>query len=166
MPRSSSALLALALLAACGPASVSGTVAGESIDSSDAIAEKTSVPVVGDSLHVVIGGDTSDLCADFSQGILRKSSSRLEFTLLKLGKSLAPGAYPIKDGAIAAATKLDSACGDVLTRVASGGTVTITSIEAATIEGTFDLTFDADHVEGSFSAALCSNSSTRLQSCK
>ena len=48
----------MALAAACGPASVSGTVGGASIDSSDAIAEKTSIPVLGDALHVVIGGDS------------------------------------------------------------------------------------------------------------
>lgn len=167
-------LSALALLApiavACSPADVTGTVGGQSIDSSDAIAAKSSIPLVGGEIvTLAIGGDSSDLCADFAAGRVRKESSRLEIAVTQIGSPLQLGAYQINKlgtGAVVRALKLDSGCGTLLNKVASGGTVTITGIDTDGYEGTFQVSFDGDQLAGSFAARLCARASVDTTVCE
>lgn len=161
--------LSLAALFACGcgPASVTGTVGGNPIDSQDAVAELSTGIV--DTLHVVIGGSSSDLCQDLSQGVLHQGQSLLQLDIV-VGQ-IADSSYAIgvgSNGIVSAeASKLDTACGDILKRGASGGTITLTKIAGSDIEGSFDLTFDGgDHLTGSFQAPLCANTAVDLKTCQ
>jgi hypothetical protein len=167
--------LALALVPAlcalaCGPADVSGTVGGQSIDSSDAIASKSSIPIVGGEIvTLAIGGDSSDLCADFAAGVVRKESSRLDIAVTQLGSPLQLGAYQVGKlgtGAMVRAVKLDSGCGQLLDKVASDGSVTITAIDTDGYEGTFLVSFDGEQLSGSFAARLCARASVDKTTCE
>jgi hypothetical protein len=158
------------LALACSPADVSGTVGGQSIDSSDAIAAKSSIPLIGGEIvTLAIGGDSADLCADFAAGRVRKESSRLEIAVTQVGSPLQLGAYQVArlgTGALVRAVKLDSGCGALLNKVASDGTVTITGIDTDGYEGTFQVSFDGDQLAGSFVARLCANASVDQKSCE
>jgi hypothetical protein len=146
------------LLAACGPASVEGSVAGVEVDDSDAIATRGSLLGL-DVLHVVIGGDTSNLCADFAAGALQAKTSLLELSVLARG--LAARGYAVgASGDIVAAnvTSFDAACGVSMRKAATTGRVTLTKVDGAAVEGSFTLRFDGDTLEGEFAAPLCAKS--------
>ncbi len=53
-------------------------------------------------------------------------------------------------------TKFDATCQST-GESATSGTVTFTRVDACGVVGTFDLTFNADHVTGSFAAPACAN---------
>jgi hypothetical protein len=163
--------LALALLlSACGPASVSGNVAGNSFDDDNVVGRLSQVAGLR-QVDVVIGGKGSeDLCRDLTRGDLRQGSTYLTITLSRRGDPL-PGDYPVggipfldERVANAFASRLDSACGDVLRKAATGGTVTLTEA-GADLRGTFDLLFGEDRLTGSFRAPLCSATSLTLDRC-
>jgi len=63
-----------------------------------------------------------------------------------------PSTGNVFSGATFGAT--DGACGETSV-AATAGTVTITSASSAHLAGTFDITFGADHVSGTFSAGQC-----------
>jgi hypothetical protein len=154
-----SALLAMtALLAACGPASIDGTVAGVAVDDSDAIATRGGLLGV-DVLHLVIGGDTSTMCADFASGTLRSKASLLELSVLARGLTARTYAVGASGDIVGAkVTKLDAACGAAMTRDATAGSVTLTRVDGEAVEGRFALRFDRDELEGDFAAPLCAKS--------
>jgi hypothetical protein len=147
-----------ALLAACGPASIDGTVAGVAVDDSDAIATRGGLLGV-DVLHVVIGGDTSALCTDFAAGTLRSKASLLELSVLARGLGARTYAVGASGDIVGAkVTKLDAACGAAMTKDATSGSVTLTKVDGEGVEGRFTLTFDRDRLEGDFAAPLCAQS--------
>jgi hypothetical protein len=148
-------LVASALGLACGPASVDGTVAGVSIDDSDAMASRGSLLGV-DVLHVVVGGDTSSLCGDFSDGTLRSKASLLELSVLARGLDARTYAVGASGDIVGAkVTKLDAACGRAMTKEATSGSVTLTKVDGEGVEGRFTLRFDRDMLEGDFAAPPC-----------
>ncbi len=157
------------LVGGCGPASVDGTVNGDSMDSSDAVAELNQGSLV-DTLHVVIGGSTSDLCQDLSQGILHQGSTMLQLSIV--AGTVQAQSYGIGTNISAAtmvgatASKFDSACGDVLNASATGGTITLTKVGGSDVEGSFDLVFKSGHLTGTFTASLCANTAVDLKSCQ
>lgn len=153
------------VLAACGPASVSGSIAGQSVDSSDAIG---SLSLGNRVMSVVIGGNTSDLCADLAGKIARKDAGYLTLDIAQLDP-IQPGTYVVGGGnAIVGADSShnDTGCGKILQKSASSGTITIDKLDGPTINGSFMLQFGADKVDGSFQAKLCSTTSLDTKTCQ
>jgi hypothetical protein len=72
--------------------------------------------------------------------------------------SVAPGTYMVVSqgfGASASYALTDQNCLPALTENATSGTVTISSV-GSSVNGSFDLMFDSDHLTGTFSAPICS----------
>jgi hypothetical protein len=161
----------LAIVIGCGPASVSGEVAGTAIDSSDAIFDSGSF-LGNDLLSVVVGGPSSDLCVDMAAGVAHASESFLSLTISK--GTIGLGAHAIgssigSEGVVsvsAGASKLDTACGDILKQSAKSGTITLTEKTATRVQGSFDLLFGTDHVTGSFDARACAKTGLDLKTCQ
>jgi hypothetical protein len=78
------------------------------------------------------------------------------------GTRVAPGAYsvvPSGFGASAGYAADDSNCNETASARASSGTVTLTTVTASQVTGSFSLTFDGtDMVTGTFSAPICTYS--------
>jgi hypothetical protein len=54
----------------------------------------------------------------------------------------------------------DQTCGSPTGESATGGTVTITTVDACSASGTFDVTLNQDHISGTFTARKCTNAAT------
>lgn len=155
-------------LAACGPASISGTVGGQSLDASDAVyrQETLTIPFFGTSqtTQVVIGASPDSLCADLATGLQRKNGSSLVLTFVD---AVVVGEYVISgnDSKVhARASKLDAVCASLVNESAGAGKVVVTRIEGG-LAGTFDLAFGADRLVGSFSAVNCASSFVSVKNC-
>jgi hypothetical protein len=147
--------LAAGLLAACGTVTVEGTVAGITVDDSDAIAGRSAFFGV-DTLQVVIGGGTEALCEELSAGTLRRSASLLELSIVTQGLSARSYGVGTADGLVGATvTQLDAACGAATTRRATAGSIRLSQLDGTVVEGSFTLDFDGDRLTGDFGAASC-----------
>jgi hypothetical protein len=152
------------ILVGCGPASVSGEVAGTPIESSDAIFHEGTFLV--DSVEIRIGGPTSDMCADIAAGRATKGGTALTLSITKDAVGVGTHTVGTSGGlTVASAEKLDTACSDVLKKFASSGTITITTKETTRIQGSFDLLFDSDHLTGSFDARACADTTVDVKTC-
>jgi hypothetical protein len=166
--RGNTALFLALALTACGPASVSGTVGGQSVDVSDAVFEKrtTTIPFLGTltSTTVVIGSSPASLCEDLAAGIKRKGTSRVS---LVFSDSVVVGEYVVGNGdskVQAGVSKLDAVCSSLVSQSAGAGKVVITRVSDE-ISGTFDLAFGADRITGAFSAHACVNGFVAEKNC-
>jgi hypothetical protein len=164
-------VLAAGLAAACGPASVSGTVGGKSLDSSDATGKRSTF-LGTTTAEVWIGGNTTNLCADISAGVRRMNATYLKLSFGEQG-GLVPGQFaiggiPVVDSKYAAASTIimDSACNDAVNKDAGGGSITLESFSDTQLKGSFSLAFGADMVSGSFTAATCGWTSTSQSACQ
>jgi hypothetical protein len=76
------------------------------------------------------------------------------------GPVTAPGTFTLLGTSLdgnsfgAAWTSVDASCNPTSVQ-ATGGTIDLTEVTASQLEGTFDLTFGADHLTGSFTASNC-----------
>ena len=76
------------------------------------------------------------------------------------GPVTAPGTFTLLGSTIggnsfgAAWTSVDASCNPTSVQ-ATGGTIDLTEVTASQLKGTFDLTFGADHLTGSFTASDC-----------
>jgi prepilin-type processing-associated H-X9-DG protein len=80
------------------------------------------------------------------------------------------GSYPVIDPLQRAAssgeaegdfTTADSKCASPIAEPSKKGTLTITSVDASHVTGTFDVTFADGHVTGSFDASICAPMTTK-----
>lgn len=85
---------------------------------------------------------------------------------MRLGRALEPSAYAVGSEATVTAERVDSACGNVFRATASSGTVTLTGISTSGYEGTFQIQFGGDSLEGAFLAAPCASATVDLKSCE
>jgi hypothetical protein len=74
--------------------------------------------------------------------------------------SIPPGTYPLgyANGMAAQVsyTSADAMCQTTLNEIAKSGSITITQVTSATVDGSFDATFaSGDHLSGKFSAPVC-----------
>jgi len=114
----------------------------------------------------------SDACATlYTSKRVPRSSVAMSFQLITLadgslsGPVTAPGTFSLLTAGVSTGEfgvnwdTIDASCNDTSTS-ATGGSVTVTAVSASRLEGTFDLTFGADHVTGSFSASNCAATAT------
>jgi len=166
------AMAALVLLAGCGSAgSVSGTVSGNALSAKDGFGN--SAAVEGGRTVTILLGDQSGLC-DAARS--NKEPKGLTFLLISLSDATVNGTsvtlstpsagdYNVASAqnamqgknAVASFSKSDASCRGT-SLFANSGTVTVKSIDATTgkASGTFDLTFQSDHLTGSFEVDGCS----------
>jgi len=148
--------------AACSSApstSVNGTVAGSTLAAQDAIfADMTGASTTGTVLGIT---SARAFCDDVTKNQLPKNAVGLSIQLVSNGGVVtAPGTFNLlgtSSGTAffgAAWDALDATCNSTTTH-ATAGTVTVTSISASQLTGTFDITFGSDHVSGSFDASSC-----------
>lgn len=113
----------------------------------------------------VIAPDTLGVCADFQQHASPANTHALALAVhqpLSGGPAIAAGAYPVTTnlavlGAMVTWDMWDASC-SLGALSATSGQVTLTTVTASELGGTFDLTFsNGDHVTGSFDVPACSN---------
>ncbi len=169
-------ILAAAFLAcgACGggsssPASVSGTMSGQSMDARDALSKVVTVGT--DSVGAILISNSPNTCAKLSAN---QQPRNAKWIVIAIGtqsgsRASAPtgtGNYTVySQAAIVGATgnvalavyaATDANCVAVSRIEATSGTVVLTRVDSSGYSGTFDVTFsDASHVTGSFSASTC-----------
>jgi hypothetical protein len=151
--------LVVAVFGACSssstsPGSVSGTIQSKSYVVADSIA------LVGDGGVEIALSSGANACTSTVQ-------HPGETALLLLLYGTAAGTYMVTDtqgsnGAVAEANVLDASCVNVADNdvLATAGTINLTTASGGVFAGTFDLTFGADHVTGSFDATQCASKPT------
>jgi hypothetical protein len=155
------------IAAACGggPASVSGTVGGVTVQSSDAL---FGVPGGSTSGTVLAITSIGAACSKVTTGTSFKGpATALSIELVQNGGAVtSPGTFPELSSAQGSTSAFagsfdswDASCSDTTTPI-SGGTVTITAVSASSLTGSFDLTLGNDHITGSFNAPNCAGLAT------
>ena len=170
-------LLAAALLAcaACGggndssPATVNGTINGQGMGAQDAVSNVLSAGT--DSLGFIFVTNAANTCAKVSAGQIPRNGKAIAIFIGMQSASgiSAPattGPYSVLNPAAGSQTgnvalavyqSVDASCTPNADLAATGGTVTLTRIDASGYAGTFDMTFsDNSHVTGNFTANKCS----------
>lgn len=163
--------LSLLLAAGCrGLPTVSGSVEGRQLSSKDAAAEINGDSVIGNTqgpgIFVEIG-NFDNICQFIQQspGVAKASATILLFGVATPNHEVGVGTYsitfPASTGSLTAAAfaeflAFDGACHNAVSgSLASGGSVTFTTVAASEVDGSFDLRFPAGHLTGSFSVPPC-----------
>ncbi len=103
----------------------------------------------------VVLADFANICGILSSNALKANSNVLDFHY-SAKTALVAGNYPAQTGPLDAQyANYDATCNSPKGESASGGMVTITQIDSTQIVGSLDLTFNTDHVTGSFTAPVC-----------
>jgi len=142
---------------AVGSASVTGTLLGNTLAAKDAVSNP------GNGTPFVVITDFSGVCA-MGLNNLKKSSSGLLFDFLTTS-TISVGTVNVGADLDVQYATYDATCNSPAGESSTGGSVNITKADACTIEGTFDVTLNSDHVTGSFKAPNCASSSDAGQSC-
>jgi hypothetical protein len=174
------AAAALALLGACGggsgqtynltgSGSMTGTISSQPMTVSDAVSN--TVSQTGGSAGAMIISSAANQCQLINARRTLKSGSALAIVFgIQSGNTVAvptPGIYTVHtletingfQGMVAAVQFAvnDATCTTTTGPVeATGGTLTVTRVDATGYTGSFDLTFGSDHVTGTFSTGTCS----------
>jgi hypothetical protein len=154
------------------PASVNGTIGGQSMSAKDAISGVLALQSNG-SVGVVLITTIANTCSEFSGGHGPKSAQAIVIALANVGTSSlspaqTPGDYTIYDAnatnpgpnlAAVAYETTDATCNQTTSLQASSGKVTLTRADSKGYAGTFDVTFPngGGHVTGEFDTANCSS---------
>jgi hypothetical protein len=157
--------IAALVFAACGPASVSGTLAGRTLDDTDAVGHLDTIAGI-DTLGIVIGATQKDICTDLTSGTGVNDGSYLQLQIA--ADTVKKGTYGLglADGLVfAKAKRLNGSCSDVLGRTASGGSITLDEVTGDRVRGSFTLAFDGDKLEGTFNVRLCATTSLDFKIC-
>jgi hypothetical protein len=150
-------------------ASVNGTLAGQAMSAQDAVSNVLTLS--GQSAGVIFITNVEGTCAKMQKSQQPKNS---KIIVIELGTQTStavtaagsPGAYTVYGSATSAAatgqvaiavySATDAVCSSVTELEATGGTITLTRVDANGYAGTFDITFsDTSHVTGSFGANKC-----------
>lgn len=142
-----------------GSASVTGTIQARAIPAQDAVG-LSSVAMNGSMVESAVGAvitNVTGACSVLQNHGNPPDASTLIVAVAADSSSVAPGTYDIVSqgfGATASYALQDQNCLTVVSENASSGTVTISSV-GSSVNGSFDLTFGADHITGTFSAPVC-----------
>jgi hypothetical protein len=142
-----------------GTASVTGTIQGAAVPASDTVGLSS---VASGGSEAAVGAIITNIAG--ACGVLQShgnppSATALIVAVTAMGGSVATGTYGVVSqgfGASASYATEDTSCNTSFSENASSGSVTLTTVSASTVAGTFDLTFGSDHLTGSFSAPICS----------
>ena len=149
-----------------GSAAVTGTIAGKSFASANAVANTSGS---GQSVSaLVVISDVGNLCGNIDADNDTTNAQALTFDLFEAdmsGNTVAPahsGDYVIATdatmtGQLAGANyvAVGASTADKTESVATAGKVTLTGVASGHYVGSFDLTFGTDHVTGTFDTAPC-----------
>ena len=171
---SSSTATATAPIDAGGGSTVngSGTLVGTIASKSFAVAAAFSGNVTNSAgeLGTVLLTDSADYCTDSATSAAPKSSSAIRLQLYTVDPDAGKTTVAAFDTGTYTVDKSDSgllyvnaqyeapgvACGQGNATVASGGSVTVTAVEAdGSYKGTYSLTFGSDTVTGMFASVDC-----------
>lgn len=142
-----------------GLVTVSGTVAGSSIPTTDAVAILS--PMQSNTVVAEVAlTNVADTCGvierEQSGGPEPSSTTVLVLAVTGSGTSVAPGTYPIAGSAVFAEfATTDAQCRSVLNDQATSGSITFSAVNPNEITGSFDVTFPDGHAAGSFTAPIC-----------
>lgn len=156
------ALFFAGCLSACGSggsASLAGHVADKTFSPADAIFQQQSIPNTADFVTTIVITSTRGACEDAANEVLRKGASALIFTLTSTRSETVAADYTVASNAAKAVlVPIDDTCQTVLDPNASratSGKITLTEITPSTAKGTFDLSFGAEALSGTFAAVAC-----------
>jgi hypothetical protein len=170
--RMGAALAAGALAMACGgktsgtaggaTVSIEGSIDGETVAATDAVGLYSVASEYGDTRVAtgVLVSNLSGVCAVLQHHLDPAGASSLVVSVVATGNTIATGTYPVSATADPSASVFygvqDADCGQSTSVQASGGTVTLATIDSTTIAGSFDVRFaSGDHLTGTFSAPVC-----------
>jgi hypothetical protein len=183
-PRAITGSIVAALGACTTPTVVNGTVTGDSLTVKDAMTldGSQSGENVPDAAGIVVIASTSGICPAFQNNTVAANATQLVLTLYRTDsggnvKSPGTGDYTINNRdpvpansaiAVAAFAVTGATCGPVPGQggIATSGTVHLSSMSLSTnggAQGTFDLTFETDHLTGSFDAPFCDAPNGQMQ---
>jgi hypothetical protein len=167
------ALAGAALVAACGgststlgggggSAAVNGKAGGTAFDVVEAVGlvgtqtdNGTTASYAGVAITNIAG-----TCALLQRHGNPKSAQALTMEVIVTSSSVVSGTYAVGGQtapfASAAFAAQDATCTTTTDEQATSGSIVLTTVSAATVDGTFDLTFaGGDHLTGSFTAPVC-----------
>lgn len=129
-----------------GSATLVGSIRGISFAPKDAISSTSFEPII-------VITDSMGLCA--SQSNFVASSNVLLFNF-NAPSSISVGVQSLGNGVGVSFANYDNACNSPIADVGAEGEVTITSVDACGVDGTFNINFvSASHITGSFHAPSC-----------
>jgi hypothetical protein len=139
-----------------GEATMTGTLLGKSFTPVDAVSATNTTG--GTTTTTIVFTDFAGACDMLQGDVIGGSSDILSFTFT--------GSSPLGTGtfSVTAPTRGTTAeghfaeftvCGSTAAESTSAGTITVTGVDSSGITGTFDLTFESDHVTGTFTAPTC-----------
>src|ERR1019366_3597056 len=145
-----------------GSASVTGTVSGNSIPTSDTIGVRGTTTDNG-PLQPVAGAlltNVGNVCGILQNDGNPASSQVLDVRVVGASGDVTTGTYMLNGpGGIGGAVSLllqDQSCNPTLHSTATQGSGTLTPASSVTVAGSFDVTFPTgDHVTGTFSGPVC-----------
>jgi len=164
MKRSVLKVAAVMMLASCGnggttaPAAVHGTFNGKALNAQDAYSFRI---VFGSNIRTyVVITDYANACNLENTNARKPNTSALSFSLsssaLLDAGTLSLGGTGDPAFETAYYTGFDSSCNASLNESAATGSVTLTNLDASTVDGTFDLGMaGGDHATGTFNAINC-----------
>ena len=129
-----------------GNGSIQGTVGGATFSPADAVFYP--LPPTTTAIAIV---STSGVCDYFS----KHEHVKNEFALAIYFEQTAATVGTFDVSQLAVAWDVSDATCNIASQAATSGTVKLTSVTAQSIDGTFDLFFDQDHITGSFHASHC-----------
>ncbi len=133
---------------------ITGTFLGNTLTPKDALSNQSKV---GSQYEVIVAiADFTGVCA---LGNDTKASSNVLSFVYSDTTPLAAATLDLSKTNVLSVqyAQFNATCQSSQGESASSGTVTFTKVDSCGIVGTFDLTFNTDHVTGSFSAPTCGN---------
>ena len=153
-----------------GSSTVNGTVAGgQKVPTNDAIGVvSTQTQTVGTStvttaLVGVAITNKANVCEIAQAHHVPANATILSLSVTKPGNAIAPGTYTLGSNGLsntfvgAEYTQYGASCATSHDELGATGTITLTTVSASAVQGTFDVTMaNGDHLTGSFDAPVCS----------
>jgi hypothetical protein len=128
-----------------GSATLTGTIAGKTLAPTDAVFSN-------DTATSILLTITPGVCGYLGSGLLARSSQSI--LLFINSPTVKPGTTTLNGPSFAVEYAIDAKC-NVSGPLSTAGTVTIATVSATAITGSYDVTFGADHVTGTFTAGNC-----------
>jgi hypothetical protein len=137
-------------------ASASGTVSGTLLGTTLNVKDVASSS--GNGVFVAFA-DFTGLCAVFQANNNKANSNGLVFDFLN-ATTFSTGTFTVPAQVDVQFATYDATCNSPQGESGSSGSVTVTSVDACKVVGTFDVTLNTDHVTGSFTAPNCATAAS------
>lgn len=135
-----------------GSSSVSGTIGGQSVQTTNVVAVVGSETTNGTTVQLdsIVLTSVSDACSFLQNPTQRlPSTSTLVLAAGAIAPSVATGTFPIGMYGYAQYDADSATCVLTTSETASGGSIVLTNVSSTSLVGTFDVTMpDGDHLSG------------------